>query len=972
VSRSRLLKRMDHPGGVVTIVGGPVIGKTCLAESWMNSTLMSNRSMHRFWYRIDDTDQDIATFFQLFGEAAVKWAAPYPKLPAYSAEADLGAFTIAWVRALFRVTPRPAVAFIFDDVHRLVPDAPLLPVLGRLARVLGNEDRLILISRQEIPAQITDAARRQQRLIRITDLEIDESEFADFERSAASGDPLTRADFLAALRQSGKWMEGLPLLQLMGSPPNVVHDRLADVLAGFDDTERSALVATAYLQTGFDEDWARLGGPVAIAALSKIEATTGLVGRLQNHAIRKHDVVFEEIKDWAEANAPPQDLVSAQAETGRFLISQGAVLGGIRLLVAAKAIEETRTVVLDQASHLIDQAKNQELLAIIAALPPEEQSRPAIRLWAAYARLPFSPDEAAAELAAIRANLAPGLSVSERVLAINGEIYGALSTMRVDEHMRELIKAATTLTVQLTAVQEPMRSRLFIGRLVAILLGAPNHRGHAAIRKEAKDLLPDLTPESQLILGAALVTHLLWSEGDVEGARTLHRQIAEQALRSDAAHLPVMNWHLGAISLAFRDGDEHALQTALKALEDFAKDRGLDRRLAPGYWVATQAYAALGNHDAAASTLEKHLTLIHAMGALHQPEEHFLRSVVALGRGDFAIAAREAMAGWSIADRHGAIQARRRNAVVLAMSLAFARDASASTAIDEVAQAGRDTKNRIFLLHAALAAAALAHARRRWKDFAGAWSEVVRLVSSTGIRALTGINANAIGRLARDALLRRVDLETTRLFIQSWRLLPPAGEPAIPDWPYRLEVNCLGQQEIELLTYDERGQRASVPARSKTKSLLALLVSAEARTLPQETLIDELWPEAEAKDASDRLRQQIRDLRKLTTYEGVIFEDGRYRLNDRLVMTDVQRLEEAIQAFSDRRNALPQRIAAFDSAIRLYQGPILPDSESRLIAESREQLAAHLKVMGTAFLRALARQDATKAALRRRRLAKLV
>jgi LuxR family transcriptional regulator, maltose regulon positive regulatory protein len=142
--------------------------------------------------------------------------------------------------------------------------------------------------------------------------------------------------------------------------------------------------------------------------------------------------------------------------------------------------------------------------------------------------------------------------------------------------------------------------------------------------------------------------------------------------------------------------------------------------------------------------------------------------------------------------------------------------------------------------------------------------------------------------------------------------------------------------------------------------------------LPQEALIDELWPEAEGEDASDRLRQQIRDLRKLTTYEGVIFGDGRYRLNDRLVMTDVQRLEESIRAFSDRRRDLSQRVAAFDSALRLYRGPILPGSESRLVTESRERIAAHLKAMGTAFLRGLARQDATKAALRRRRLAKLV
>jgi hypothetical protein len=103
VSRSRLLKQMDQSGGVVTIVGGPVIGKTCLAASWMSSALLSNRSMDMFWYRIDDADRDVATFFQVINDVAAKRLPPRPKLPAYSVEADLRGFTVAWIRAGYLV-----------------------------------------------------------------------------------------------------------------------------------------------------------------------------------------------------------------------------------------------------------------------------------------------------------------------------------------------------------------------------------------------------------------------------------------------------------------------------------------------------------------------------------------------------------------------------------------------------------------------------------------------------------------------------------------------------------------------------------------------------------------------------------------------------------------------------------------------------------------------------------------------------
>ena len=163
----------------------------------------------------------------------------------------------------------------------------------------------------------------------------------------------------------------------------------------------------------------------------------------------------------------------------------------------------------------------------------------------------------------------------------------------------------------------------------------------------------------------------------------------------------------------------------------------------------------------------------------------------------------------------------------------------------------------------------------------------------------------------------------------------------------------------------------SVKVRSKTASLLTLLAVAKSRTLPQQILIDELWPEAEAEDARNNLRQQIKNLRELTTYKGVLFEDGNYSLNSRLVITDIQRFEEAIQAFSDGRADLPKRVAAFDRALDLYRGPLLPGSNSRLVEQRRERLAASLKAKGTAFLKVLAQSDAAEATPRRHRLATL-
>jgi LuxR family maltose regulon positive regulatory protein len=973
VSRSRLLRKMEEVGRVVTIVGPATSGKTSLAASWTNSDFVAVQGINVFWYQISSADGDVATFFELI-DGALGSGKPFdPKQPSYSAEAhsELASFTVTWFKSLSASIARP-IAFIFDDLHLLSSNSPLLVVITKIARAIGDKNYLILTSRENIPSRVTDAARRQRKLVRITDLKVDESEYPDFAQAAGNSEPLTRSAFLVALESANHSLANLPLTNILGLPAHMVRQKVASVLSGLTNAERAAVRATAYLQVGYQRDWAHLGGELAADVFSDLSKNSGLVRRLQNNALFKHDVLHEEIKAWTEQSASLQEISKYQLETGRFLVDQGDVFGGVLLLVAAEAFEETEAVILNHASDLIDRAKNIELSNIIQALPPEQRARPAMQLWAAYARLPFAPDEASRELAAIRAEHQQALSVSERALAINGEIYGALTTMVIDDRMPPLIEAATALMIELTAVQEPMRSRLYIGRLVAILLGAPSHRDHAEIREEAQAQLPDLSPESRLILGAALVTHLLWWEGDVEAARKLHDQLSGQAHQVEAAHLPVMSWHIGALSLAFRDGDEKAITKALREIEHFARHRGLDSRLGPAYWVATQAYAALGNSVEVTRSLERHLSLVQDMRVLHEHEEHFLRSTVALGNGAFSEAAREANLGRSIADGRGALQGRHLNALALAMSLAFRGDEAARRAIQEVAQVGETTGNRIFLLHAALAGAALTHAKQRWDDFGAAWQDVTRISLATKIRLLTGFNVDAVGRLARDALVREIEPKATSQLIVLWRLLPPADKATIAAWPYLMKVDCLGRSEIDVTTSGALGNRRPVKMRDKGTNLLIHLVTAGSRGISAATLADALWPDAETRDQANNLRQQISYLRSIATFAGIVFKDGLYSLNNRLVMTDVQRLNEAIAIMADRGTVLSDRIVAFDLALDLYRGPLLPDVDSDLVFDYRNELAKQLKTKATGFLKVLGQSDAAQAEKRYSRLTKLL
>jgi LuxR family maltose regulon positive regulatory protein len=957
INRWRLVSRMEKARGVIAIVGPPASGKTCLAVSWTRSIRLELRPAEIFWYQIDGGDEDVAVFFELVRVAVAERLGSARALPAYSAEAfvNLRSFASHWFKRLFNQESRASMGFVIDDIHRLPPDSPLILVIGELAKSLGQHDRLVVSSRSVIPTPILNAARRKG-LIRISDLQVDETEFEDFERDTDRQRPLTRQAFGAALRHSAHWIAGFPLLS-QAKPVNVGElESLPALLSSLSDADRTALATTAYLQVGSEHDWMLLGGEAAVSALVSVGTATALVIRLGDLALRKHDLLFDRLESWATKQLSPDEVSTARAATGRLLLGRGEVLSGVQLLIAAGTFEEASGAILDHASDLIDHAKNHELQQIIQLLPAEERSKPAIQVWAAYSDLPFAPQKAADELADIRLRFHSKLSVSELALAINGEIYGALSSMMIDGRMPLLIEVATNLVGQLIAVKEPMQSRLFLGRVIAILLGHPTYKGLPEIRREAALLLPGLTSESQLILGSALVTHLLWWKGDLEVARARHNQLEAQAHLPDAAHLPVISWHLGALSLAFRDGNGEALLEALTKLSDFAKRRGLSHRLGPAYWIVTQASAALGDYAAAEKALEQHLASVVAMRQYHEHEEHFLRGAVALSRGDLDGAAAEAAVGWSLANGLGAIQGRRQNAIILAMAFALKGDDSASSAIEELAEVGEKTENDIFLVQATLARAALSHAQGRWNDFKLHWRNLVQRSLALGFRSLTGLNVGAVGGMAHDALTHKVDPEGTIRLITLWRLLPPAVEPVNAVWPFPIEINCLGPLELKL-----DGKQVKIGfggARQKTVGILALIAGSDAQTLSQPTLMDAAWPEAEADAARNRLKVEIHRLRQLVGRDSIALANGAFTLNDRLIITDVVRLEGAMQTFSDTQRDVFERVAAFDRAIELYRGPLLPGVAALHIVSRREDLADRLLSAAKIFLDTIAQSSA--------------
>jgi DNA-binding SARP family transcriptional activator len=128
---------------------------------------------------------------------------------------------------------------------------------------------------------------------------------------------------------------------------------------------------------------------------------------------------------------------------------------------------------------------------------------------------------------------------------------------------------------------------------------------------------------------------------------------------------------------------------------------------------------------------------------------------------------------------------------------------------------------------------------------------------------------------------------------------------------------------------------------------------ANGRDLEQDWLADELWPDADGDQSIHSLTTTIYRLRKLIGAQAVIHEDSHVRLNPLCVSTDLGRLRDALRRLGDETLPTTDRMAAFDLALQLYQGPLLPGIATAPVVLERQRQLASLASEGLGFLATL-------------------
>lgn len=945
VLRTRLLDLLDRapPQALLWVTAPPGAGKTALAAAWAESRWRPADGATVLWYAVEETDADPLRLFATLGGflgLAHGFGTDIPPALNPQAFAAVAGAVRRWLDAAPPGRPAGPRLIVFDDVHLMPPEAVTIALMPVLAAALRPADRILCLSRLDPPDPAAAPAP-------IMDLRVTAAEYPDFARDLPGGRGMPRELFLACLRRAGGWLPGV----MAALSPALLQAGTVGP-CGVDATERRALLATAFLQEGTAAEWAELGGAGAPALLDRLAGAGGLVSRLPGGGLRKQDAFQAALERASAEELPPPALNRARTLAAWHLGRRGETLAAARLLLAAGAGDEALELVMDQAATMSLAGRNRELLEAIELFPAEILARPRPRIWLAYARMPYDPREAQQALAEIRRTLTPETAPLDYAMALNGETRAVLSDFFDFRELPRLVEEIDAALPRLGDALPPATSKtLMITRCMAILIGWPDHPDAGEARRWIEAALPFLPPTVQLLLGSVLANHLIWWRGDLAAARPFLDRLEALARQRDMAPLSVMTWYYAALSKAHLDGDDEALRRLTDEAVAFAGDRGVSHRLTNAFWVVVQAAAAAGDRAAAESMLQRYAAC--AQQRWRRTDFiglHHLRAVVALCAGDIPTAIAESKQALDYARRHGGPHQIAVQCLLLAPAYAMAGDEAARPHVETLRQVAARTGNATFLLHADLAEAFLAEARGG--DVAGPWGRVTEAAGRLGFRRIAGMNRPALARLADRALAGGAKTEATRRVIALWELPPP--EDAHELWPFPVEIRALGGFAVQV-----DGGRVAMgtgKAQRKPMELLWCLIAGPVEGWAQEELADQLWPELDGDRAIPALRTTVYRLRKLIGARAIRNEDDRLALASGQVRTDVARLRAALSALQEPAAGMAARLAAFDLAIGLVCGPLLPGIRLPPVAEARERLRTLLATAGTELLLA---QDPT-------------
>ncbi len=986
VPRERLFAELDalrERHAAVWIGGIPGAGKTTLIASYCTS-----RMLRCVWYRLDANDNDLAGFFQLYGQAidAQALTSKTTQRPVFDAEhlRQPRAFARAWFRSAFAVLPRP-VALVLDNLeHAALPSLPEL--LACAIDELPEGITLLMTSRHAPPAELA-GARLTGALAAMTeaDLQFNTNETAAYAH-AFDLDPTLVAK--ASLRTNG-WAAGLRLISPTRSVDGVdtvndvatlsvkprdgqlLVDYFSELLqANVDEAGQYALLVAALLPSIPLPLLATLSGVAdAEERLNRLCASNLFVERVAHRAntYRLHPLLREYLLERGRTlfeDGARQQMLRAAALGFNGLGDTDAAIG---LYIEGGDWERVAELLLTVFEAKLAVGQLDQLAAWMVQLPAILLDGDAALCYC-IARLCFLREESAALTHYER---------SCRAFALRGDILGqqlcaagvlewSYNADNFIDHQRwtALLRSVDCNTADTTTANELHQLRLLNGKLLACFFDGDFETTAAQWVDQVLGLLsPDGSENEKLCVAITLLgcleRHKRWDDAQLLAAR-MEAMIASPRV---SMRLKIITRQQIAIDLHRQTGDYSSLRDQATHARTMAREYGFPTLQFEA--IAALIYAAQYTGDDAETRrlLSELLSMVDPANIYHQRFGHQMRAWLELQSGHLNAAQEQAAALRAAVNRSDMPARFRATWVQSAIFVKFASGecdaarAELTQMIDDAEPGSKLTlQANLFALEAATHLAA-----GHTLDALDALRECFATAASVRYFGLLPPLRSELSALCAMALVHGVAPTFARELIQRRKLRPPSVDAE--HWPWPLKILTLGQFAI---TADNTPITFAGKVPKKPLALLKALIAHGATDVAEDVLTDALWPDDDADAAHDAFNVALHRLRKLIPNGGTVLrlQDGKLSLDGDACWIDSRAFEHVVAAADDAASAGDDVMTTWHRAMSLYRGRFLNDDRDEPWALSaRERMRSKFNRVITRYANALTEAGREREAL---------
>ena len=942
--RKRLFRALDkaRKRPAVWISGPAGCGKTTLA-----ATYLSARKIPWLWYRLDESDNDLPSFFYYMGLAARAHAPqkrkPLPLLhPGYLP--GLSSFSKKFFEDLF-ARLKPGSVVVFDDCQKVGARSLFHKTICDGLSRLPDGIHVFFISREDPPPLFArERAHQRMEWLGWKELRLTPEEAKGIAR--LRGRKRSAGEVFSLQDRCDGWAAGLVLLleesarsaterlMVKDTPPEKAFEYFAvEIFAGLEGKTRNFLLKSACLPKMTAGMAERVTGVSRAGTILSYMNRNNYFTEVNCHAepVYEYHTLFREfLRARAREVLPARHLQRVLRNAGVVLEKAGYEEDAVRLYQELGDRGGITRIILRKAPRLILQGRSGTLAEWIGSLPETAcAANPWLLHWRGACRL---------------------ASGSRECLGDFEEAFRQFWRREEPEGLFRALAGAVDAIVQVGGSLKAVDAWI---RTLSDLL-----RGHKRFP----------SPEVEAQVTSSMVKALaLRRPPSIDMERWVDRaMILARSTQDDSFRFPCL---LNVAYYRFHSGDLPAVRLLLASLREMAREKEIPYipRLTLFWFEA--AYANMnGLHGDCMNAVTEGLRFAETTGVHHM--DHLLMghgALSSLHRGDLPAAKRfldkmassiltakpwEAcfyhnLAGWKALSRGDQAQAFFHSDQCLSLSnevgnpwsealahlqraFVLQRNGETEEAFRHLEQAGHLGKERgmDFIRFAC--------------DMTAAW---FRLCDGDDASALAPLRdglrkgrengyvgiylwcPGLLERIAAEALERGIEPEYVQGIIRKNALLPDKTALNSERWPWPVRIYTLG---LFRLVVDGAPLPSVRKSPQKPVQLLKALIALGGREVPEEQIAEVVWPDADGDLAHESLATNLKRLRKMLRDDrSVLLRDGRLTLNQRHCWVDAWVFERVLgEEGTGRKPGAPapdgrEITRIMEKAAALYRGTFL-------------------------------------------------